>query len=225
MHAEERHQLYGGEISDYYKKPDPKDTKQENQELADIYSSINKKCMFKEAVDVPPAPPAMIQQVADTRLTFDDIFDFVKDHEGYRPHVYKDSLGIPTVGIGFNMTRPDAKKIAQQAGINYQNVLLGQEDLSDDQIKEIFKITISIAYKDAKQWIPGFDGLPKNIKLAILDLSFNMGYSRLSKFVKTKEYILTKDYKSAANELKNSKWASQVGRRVNSVVNLFLASS
>jgi len=225
MHPEAKHQLYGGDISDYYKKPELKDTKQENKELADIYTSISKKRILKEATDIPPPPPAIIQKSEDTKLTFDDIFNFVKEHEGYRPHVYKDTRGIPTVGIGFNMARPDAKNIAQQAGVNYQNVLLGKENLSDDQIKEIFKITISIAYKDAKQWIPNFDGLPKNIKLAILDLSFNMGYSRLSKFIKTKEYILTKDYKSAANELKNSKWASQVGRRVNSVVNLFLASS
>lgn len=225
MHPEVKHQLYGGEISDYYKRPDPKDVKQENKELADIYSSISKKNIFKEGVDLPPSPPAMIQKAQDVKLTFDDIFDFIKDHEGYRPHVYKDTLGIPTIGIGFNLTRPDAKKIAQQAGANYQNILLGKEDLSDEQVKEIFKITISIAYKDAKQWIPDFDGLPKNIKLAILDLSFNMGYSRLSKFIKTRNFILAKDYHNAAKELQSSKWATQVGRRAKSVVSLFLASS
>lgn len=224
MHPELKHQLYGGDISDYYKRPEPKDVKQENKELADIYDSISKKKLFvKEDVDQPP--PAIIQKAEDTKLTFDDIIEFIKDHEGYRPHVYKDSLGIPTIGIGFNLTRPDARKISQQAGVNYQNILLGKEDLTDEQIKEIFKITVGIAYQDAKKWIPNFDGLPKNIKLAILDLSFNMGYPRLSKFVKTKEYILAKDYKSAANELKNSKWATQVGRRANSVANLFLASS
>lgn len=224
MHPEFRHQLYGGDISDYYKKPEPKDIKQENKELSDIYDSIQKKKFFvKEDVDQPP--PAIIQKAEDTKLTFDDIFMFIKEHEGYRPHVYKDSLGIPTIGIGFNLTRPDAKSIAQQAGVNYQNILLGKEDLSDEQIKEIFQITISIAYKDAKRWIPNFDGLPKNIKLAILDLSFNMGYTRLSKFIKTRESILSGNYRAAAKELQNSKWATQVGRRAESVVNLFLASS
>lgn len=224
MHPELKHQLYGGDISDYYKKPEPKDIKQENKELADIYDTIQRKKFFvKEDVDQPS--PAIIQKVEDTKLTFDDVFEFVKDHEGYRPHVYKDSLGIPTIGIGFNLTRPDAKNIAQQAGANYQNILLGKEDLTDEQIKEIFKITIGIAYKDAKQWIPNFDGLPKNIKLAVLDLSFNMGYTRLSKFVKTRENILAKNYEAAARELQNSKWATQVGRRAKSVIGLFLASS
>lgn len=223
MHPELRHQLYGGEISDYYKKPEPKDIKQENQELASIYDTITQKKHFiKEDVEQPP--PAIIQKAEDTRLTFDEIFSFVKEHEGYRPHVYKDSLGIPTIGIGFNLMRSDARKISQQAGVNYDNILSGKETLTDEQVKEIFKITLSIAYKDAKQWIPKFDGLPKNIKLAILDLSFNMGYTRLSKFVRTKEHILSGNYKAAAQELQNSKWATQVGRRVKSVVNLFLTS-
>lgn len=186
------------------------------------YDNLVKK-LLEDVSDLPP--PAIIQRAESSVLTFDDVFNFIKEHEGYRPHVYKDSLGIPTIGIGFNLMRPDAKKIAIQAGVNYSNILNGAEDLSDEQIKEIFKITLSIAYNDAKKWIPGFDGLPKNIKLAVLDLSFNMGYSRLSKFVKTRQYILSKDYKSAAIELKNSKWATQVGKRVKGVTDLFLASS
>jgi len=224
MHPELRHQLYGGDISDYYKKIEPKDIKQENEELADIYASISRKRLLKEEIDLPPQPPAIIQQAVDSKLTFDEILSFIREHEGYRPGVYKDSLGVPTVGIGFNLMRPDAKKIAQQAGVDYDNIFNGKEKLTDEQIKEIFKITLSIAYKDAKTWIPKFDSLPKNIKLGILDLSFNMGLSRLSKFVKTKEYILNNDFKKAAQELQNSKWATQVGKRARSVVNLFLAS-
>jgi len=174
-----------------------------------------------EAVgDVPPPPPAQIQQHVDTKLTFDDIFDLIKDHEGYRPKVYKDSLGIPTIGIGFNLMRPDARNICNRVGVDYDNILSGNQILTDNQIKEIFKITLKIAYDDAKKWLPNFDGLPKNIKLAVIDLSFNMGYNRLSKFIKTKNFLVNGEYKLAASELKNSKWATQVGRRVNSVVNL-----
>jgi GH24 family phage-related lysozyme (muramidase) len=220
MHPEIRHQLYGGDISDYYKKQEPKDVKQENKELADIYSSINRKKIVTEDAYTPP-PPAIIQQAEDTKLTFDDILNFIREHEGYRPHVYQDTRGIPTIGIGFNLMRPDAKQILNQVGVDYNSIISGSSNLNDHQIKEIFKMTLSIAYKDAKKWIPSFDSLPKNIKLAILDLSFNMGYSRLSKFIKTKQFIISGDYQSAANELQNSKWATQVGRRVNSIVKLF----
>jgi len=65
-------QLYGGEISDYYKRPEPKDIKQENKELADIYGQIKKKQIFKEAVDLPPPPPAIIQKAED-RITNLDV--------------------------------------------------------------------------------------------------------------------------------------------------------
>ena len=184
-----------------------------------FYRAVKK--LLEAVTDVPPPPPAIIQKAEDTKLTFNDVMDFIKQHEGYRPHVYKDSLGIPTVGIGLNLTRPDAPAILKQVGADYNEIIAGKADLTDEQIKEIFKRTLSIAYQDAKKWIPNFDGVPKNIKLGILDMSFNMGYTRLSKFQKTRQYIVSKQYDKAAAEIQQSKWATQVGNRVKSIVNLF----
>ena len=42
LNAEIRHQLYGGEISDYYRNPQ-KELKDDNKELGDIYSRMRKK--------------------------------------------------------------------------------------------------------------------------------------------------------------------------------------
>jgi len=174
--------------------------------------------------DVPPPPPAIIQQAENNTLTYDDIQKFIVKHEGYRNKVYLDSLGIPTIGIGFNLLRPDAKIILNRMGLDYNSVLNGSTILTDDQVKEIFQICLKIAYTDVKNYIPKFDTLPKNVKLGLIDLSFNLGFNRLNKFVKTKEFILKGDYKSAGNELMKSKWATQVGNRAKSVVNLFLTS-
>lgn len=173
--------------------------------------------------DVPP-PPAIIQQAEDRTLTFDDIQKFITKHEGYRNKVYLDSLGIPTVGIGFNLRRPDAPIILKRLGLEYGKVLNGDQILTDEQVKEIFQLCLKIAYADVKHYIPKFDTLPKNIKLALIDLSFNLGYNRLSKFVKTRQFIIAGDYKNAANELMSSKWATQVGDRAKSIVNLFLSA-
>ena len=52
-------------------------------------------------------------------------------------------------------------------------------------------------------------------------MSFNLGYNRLNKFVKTKALILSKDYKNAADEILKSKWASQVGDRAKNIAKLF----
>jgi len=179
------------------------------------------KQLLEVVSDVPPVPPAMVQKVADTKLTFDNILHFIKKHEGYRHEMYLDSRGIPTIGIGFNLTRPDAKYILQLVGANHSDIMQKKQSLSDDQIKQIFQICIKIAHEDAKKWMPTFDTLPKNVKLAILDMSFNLGYPRLSKFIKTKDHILQGNYKLAAKELQNSKWATQVGDRAQSVISLF----
>jgi GH24 family phage-related lysozyme (muramidase) len=183
------------------------------------------KQILEAVADVPPPPPAIIQRAEDTHLTFDDILGFIKKHEGVRPHVYPDSLGIPTVGIGFNLQRPDAKTIFNKLNLNYNDILAGKADLTNDQVKALFTECLQIAYKDVKHYIPGFDNLPRNIKLGLLDMSFNLGYTRLSKFAKTKELIQKGDYKNAAVELKNSKWAGQVGNRARNIINLFSSAS
>lgn len=41
MDAERRQQLYGGEISDYYKRP--LESKNDNKEIGDIYDKIKNK--------------------------------------------------------------------------------------------------------------------------------------------------------------------------------------
>lgn len=63
MHPELKQQLYGGEISDYYKRVEVKTLEQENKDIADIYSKIcTKKLFVKEAIDLPPPPPAIVQK-------------------------------------------------------------------------------------------------------------------------------------------------------------------
>lgn len=176
-------------------------------------------------VPPPPPPPAIIQHAEDKLLTYDDIKAFITKHEGYRNKVYRDSLGIPTVGIGLNLLRPDAKIILSRAGLDYNDVLNGNATLTDDQVKTVFQLCLKIAYADVKKYIPNYDSLPKNIKLGLIDLSFNLGYNRLSKFAKTRELIIKGDYKGAANELLNSKWATQVGNRAKNIVSLFSSVS
>lgn len=190
-----------------------------------FYKKVKK--IIQEVADAPPppvSPPAIIQKAENKTLTFDDIFDLIKKHEGVKPHIYKDSLGIPTVGIGFNMMRPDARAIFNKLKIDYDRVMSGGIDLNEKQMQDLFSECLKIAYVDVKHYIPAFDGLPREIKLGLLDMSFNLGYGRLNKFVKTKEYIIKGDYKGAAKELQNSKWAKQVGNRAKNIIDLFSAA-
>lgn len=177
-----------------------------------------------EGVDLPPPPPAIIQQAMSSKITFDDVFTLLKQHEGYKKTVYRDTRGKPTIGVGFNLSRQDAPKIIASIGADYDKIIHGAQELTDDQIMKLFQINIRTAYNDAKLFLPQFDGLPKNVKLAILDMSFNLGYPGLSKFKNTRQYIISGFYKKAGEEILNSKWAAQVKGRANNLAKLFFSS-
>jgi len=176
-----------------------------------------------EQAELPPEPPALIQQHKDTVLSYKEIYDFIKDHEGYYNKVYIDSVGKPTIGIGLNLKRPEARDFIAQVGANYNRVLTGEETLTDKQVNELFNLCLKVAYKDAKAFMPNFDSLPKNVKLVVLDMSFNLGGPRLNKFKNTRQFLLSGDYDSASKEILHSKWAKQVGRRA--IANSRLLSS
>ena len=224
MHAEIKQQLFGGEVSDYYKAVDPKSIKQDNAELADIYASVSNKRIIAEAPDLPPPPPAIVQKAVNNSLSYQEIYDIIKDHEGYRPQVYKDSVGKPTIGIGFNLTRSDARALIKQVGADYDQVLTGKQLLNDKQINTLFELSLRTAYKDAEKFIPDLFNQPRNVKLALIDLAFNLGYDRLSKFKNTKAHLIAGDYNKAANELMNSKWAGQVKRRAQNLAKLLVTA-
>ena len=224
MHAEIKQQLFGGEVSDYYKAVDPKSIKQDNAELADIYASVSNKRIIAEAPDLPPPPPAIVQKAVSNSLSYQEIYDIIKDHEGYRPQVYKDSVGKPTIGIGFNLTRSDARALIKRVGADYDQVLTGKQLLNDKQINTLFELSLRTAYKDAEKFIPDLFNQPRNVKLALIDLAFNLGYDRLSKFKNTKAHLIAGDYNKAANELMNSKWAGQVKRRAQNLAKLLVTA-
>jgi len=153
-------------------------------------------------------------------FTYDEIKSLIQQHEGIHSTAYKDSKGIWTVGIGFNLERPDARAIFKQLNLDYDKVFKQQVSLTPEQIVALFTVSLKIATQDAKKFMPGFDTLPKNVKMVLVDLSFNLGYSRLSKFVKTKQFIEQGNFKEAAQELLRSKWATQVGNRAKNLCQL-----
>eukprot|EP00345_Euplotes_harpa_P005079 CAMPEP_0168329442 /NCGR_PEP_ID=MMETSP0213-20121227/7112_1 /TAXON_ID=151035 /ORGANISM="Euplotes harpa, Strain FSP1.4" /LENGTH=69 /DNA_ID=CAMNT_0008332771 /DNA_START=129 /DNA_END=335 /DNA_ORIENTATION=+ len=59
--------------------------------------------------------------------------------EGKRNCVYKDQLGIQSIGIGFNLMRAGAKDLFKKFGIDYDAVLSGEKCLSDGQIMQLFE--------------------------------------------------------------------------------------
>ena len=134
-------------------------------------------------------------------------------HEGYRTHTYRDSKGIPTVGVGFNLSRKDARYLLTEAGADYDSVLAGNNELTDDQIQFLLEYNIKEAVQGAKALVANFDELSGVRKRVIVDMVFNLGFRGFAKFHRTRQAIVDFEYAVAAQNMRESLWCGQVKSR------------
>lgn len=106
--------------------------------------------------------------------------------------IYTDTVGKVSGGIGRNLT---------------------DRGFSDDEIDLMYANDIKIAEKDARALVPGFDHLNDVRQEVVMNLSFNLGYSRLAGFKRFLSALNSSDFDDAAAELQDSKWFGQVKYR------------
>lgn len=151
-------------------------------------------------------------------------------HEGSRSSVYVDTEGISTAGVGFALEVKDgagtiipstiAMHICEINGIDYNDLLAGRISLTESQIAAILDTQINTAVFGAKRLIPKLETLPDVIGNAMVDMSFQLGMTRLAGFHKMLAAINSDppDYETAAKEAQNSKWFTQSGNRSREIV-------
>jgi peptidoglycan hydrolase-like protein with peptidoglycan-binding domain/GH24 family phage-related lysozyme (muramidase) len=126
--------------------------------------------------------------------------DFIAKHEGYVDHVYLDSRGFPTAGIGHLLPRGRYR--------------VGQK-ISAAQITEWFKDDVADAIRGAKQDLgaSAYERLNEPRKMVVIDMVFNLGTAGFAQFQATIHAIRTGAFGQAASHMLQSLWASQVGNR------------
>jgi len=132
------------------------------------------------------------------------VFEQLKIDEGVVYEVYNDHLGYPTFGVGHLVLETD-EEFGQPVGT----------PVSEERVKECFENDLDIAcrecvalYEDGQ-----FDNLPDEVQQILVNMMFNMGRTRLSKFKKMHSAILEGDWKKAAVEGRDSRWYNQVTNR------------
>lgn len=125
-------------------------------------------------------------------MNYDSLLGQLELHEGFRSKVYKDSVGVNTIGIGRNV---------DSNGITREEALYLLRNDVDRVITEI---------RSRYEW---YDSLSEIRKRVVVDMVFNLGIYRFSKFINTIKYIELGWYSKAAEGMLNSKWATQVGKR------------
>ena len=135
----------------------------------------------------------------------------LKVDEGVKYEIYKDHLGYPTFGIGHLITEDDPE----------HNKTVGTE-ISEDRVNEVFESDVAKFVSEAKILFSDLDELPDVAQQVIVNMAFNMGRPRLSKFKNFIAGVNDRDWVRAAEEMMDSRWANQVGDRAIRLRNLIL---
>ena len=156
-------------------------------------------------------PQQYAQKRADEKRA-QDYYQMLELNEGNKPQVYKDTKGNRTIGIGFNLEDASNRRFLKEQGIDINELTAGRK-LTERETKILYNHSLTKAYKDAMKYDKGFSRRPENVKKALVDMSFNLGLTKLNEFKKMKEALQKNDYATAADEAKDSNWFKQVKTR------------
>jgi lysozyme len=113
-------------------------------------------------------------------------------HEGIRYKAYRDTVGKLTIGVGRNL-----------------------DDVGLSNIEAMLLLTNDIdrVCKEAIGAFPWFNSLNPARQDVFLEMLFNLGLTKFQGFVRMIDAARFGQYDRAADEMINSKWATQVGIR------------
>jgi len=112
--------------------------------------------------------------------------------EGVRNFPYKDTVGKLTIGVGRN---------------------LDDRGLSDQEIGVLLENDIAIVVEELDRHLPWWREMNDVRQRVLANMCFNLGWPKLRGFVNTLAAMQRGDYQVAADGMRASLWARQVGAR------------
>jgi len=141
--------------------------------------------------------------------------DKLIEHEGMVLNVYKDTLGIDTIGIGRNLKDRGISK-EELAYLDIPNIeAVYQHGITEADARFLAMNDIKIVEDELCRVHTCVEDLDSVRQLILMDMAFNMGVPRLCKFKKMWNAIHEGNFEAASYEMMDSRWARQVGRRAN----------
>ena len=122
--------------------------------------------------------------------------------EGYKQEIYADPLGHLTFGVGHLVTKNDEEH-GKEVGT----------PVTKERIEKCLQQDIKIVLNELDLNEPWWRSLDSNRQRVIANMCFNLGYPRLKKFKKFIYAMQISQWEKAAEEMMDSKWATQVGER------------
>ena len=128
-------------------------------------------------------------------MTTDRLLEMLKRHEGVEKFAYRCSDNKITIGVGRN--------IDKEGGLG----------LDDDEIDYLLENDIDRVVSELDNEYEWFSGLNEARQDAMVDISFNLGQTRLRAFKKALAAMSEGDWSEAADQFMDSRWSGQVGNR------------
>ena len=134
-------------------------------------------------------------------------------HEGLRLQVYKDTLGIDTIGIGRNLEdRGITKEELDWMDIPSMDAVY-EYGITEGDAMYLAKNDVQIVEEELVRAHPCVEELDAVRQLVLMDMAFNLGVPRLCKFKKMWAAVHENKFDVAAKEMLDSRWANQVKSR------------
>ena len=127
------------------------------------------------------------------------LIDSIKQHEGYVGIVYKDSLGIDTIGYGF---------------------AIKDLDLDEDLAEEILLRKLEKLVKRVRDKFDWLDDVPHEVQGVLVNMAYQMGLSGVCKFKRALKYMEHQNWERAADEMLMSRWHKQTPNRAKELSNI-----
>ena len=139
------------------------------------------------------------------------ITDQLIQHEGLRLKPYHCPAGRLTIGVGRNL---------EDKGITEQEALMLLKNDIQNCIADLQEI-----FQDDQDNENKFDLLPEQVQRVLVDMRFNLGYKGFRKFKNMIKAVKKQAFHSASQEMKDSLWYHQVGKRAERLTKMMEDSS
>jgi lysozyme len=138
-----------------------------------------------------------------TNFNKQSVYEQLKLDEGVVYEIYLDHLNYPTFGVGHLITKSDVE----------YGYPIGTK-VSPERVAQAFDADLEISLRECGLLYGHcWSSFPNEVKEILVNMMFNLGRPRLSKFKKMNGHLEMGDWKNAAVQGRDSKWYRQVGNR------------
>jgi lysozyme len=131
------------------------------------------------------------------------VFEQLKIDEGVVYEIYRCPLDHLTFGVGHLITESDPEYGYPEG-----------TPVSEERVAEAFESDLNTSLSEcAVLYGRGWHKFPDEVKQILVNMMFNLGRPRLSKFKKMQAALYRDDWETAAVEGRDSLWYRQVGNR------------